>query len=456
MKSIIILVILLNINFFPLFAQQKWSLEDCIAYAMNNNMDIKSQTLNIASNKILVDKSKLNYMPNLDFNTNYQLSIGRSLDPTTYSFIEDKKINTFNTGINFGTTIFDGQKRYYTYRKSLSELDVSKANYETLKNDIAISVTIGYMNILLNKEVINSIKKQIAISEINITKAQRLYEEGVITDDKLQNIMIQRDNELFSLADSEGNLKIAIINLCSLLHLSDYDTFDVIEDASLMADDAIPLFDVIASVRFLPQTESAKIKSKSAEYSLKIARSDLYPTLSLGAAFASSFSDARQKPLMDELGNPIISGDGFLFGNYPFFNQLNDNRNSYIAFTLNMPIFNIFQTNKNISLAKNNMRQAQYEAENTEKKLIAHIHEIYAEIETAKKKYAVAVSLLERGKIVASHAENKFANGTLTVSDYIIEKENILIAEAQASKAKYEYLLKLYLLKFYYKKDEKK
>jgi outer membrane protein len=141
-----------------------------------------------------------------------------------------------------------------------------------------------------------------------------------------------------------------------------------------------------------------------------------------------------------------------MYGKYPFFDQLNDNRNSYIALTLNIPVFNIFQTNKNISLAKNYIKQAQYEVENTEKKLNEHIHELYVDIETAEKKYSAAISSVERGKIVLSYADNKLANGTLTISDYIVEKENVLIAEAQASKAKYEYFFKLYLLKFYCKK----
>jgi outer membrane protein len=433
----------------PLYAQQKWTLEACIAHALSHNLEIKSRALNMNASKILVDKSKLNFVPSLDFSTNYQFSVGRSLDPTTYSFIENKEVNTLNANLNLGTVVFGGFRRYYNYKKSLSDLDVSEADYRVLKNDISLSVTMGFMNVLLNKEVIHSIQRQISISETNIKKAERLLEEGVITDEKLQSLLIQRDNESYSLADAEGNLRTSKINLCSLLNLSEYDSFDVADDSAFIIQDPIPAPDVIASISLLPQMEAAQLRLKSAEYALKIAQSDLYPTISLGATLASSFSDARQKPVLDESGNPLISESGIVYGNYPFFSQLNNNRNTYISLTFSLPLFSLFQTNKNISLAKNNRKQVQYELENTEKKITERIYGIYSEIETAEKKYRAALSAAERGQVTLAYADNRLANGTLTISDYIVTKENILISEAQAGKAKYEYFFKLYLLNFY-------
>ncbi|MDR1092384.1 MAG: TolC family protein, partial [Prevotella sp.] len=162
------------------------------------------------------------------------------------------------------------------------------------------------------------------------------------------------------------------------------------------------------------------------------------------------FSGARQRPLLDESGNPLIGESGVMFRNYPFINQLSDNRNSYIALTFNMPLFGLFQTGKNISLARNNLQLAQYEIENTEKKMIEQLFQVYTEIDVARKKYNAALSSVERGKIILAHAENKLVAGTLIASDYMIEKENMLIAEARASRAKYEYFFKISLLKFYY------
>ncbi|MDR2131346.1 MAG: TolC family protein [Odoribacteraceae bacterium] len=424
-------------------AQEKWSLNKCIMYALENNTDIQSYQLNVNAYEIMKDRTKLNYMPDLSVHTNYQLNINRSLDPVTYSFIEHTSVNSANTNISLSATVFDGFRKYYTYKKSVLDLNISQIDFEAAKNDMALSVTVNYMNVLLNKEVIKSIKQQIEISDVNITKARQLLDEGISTDERLQNLLVQRDNEQYSLTEAEGNLKKSIIALCSFLNRNDFDLFDVEDDVPSATNDSVSLEKIIVSAKSLPQIESVKLRLKAAEYSLKIAASDLYPTLSLGTSLASSFSDNRKKYIPDADGN-------MQYASYPFFNQLNDNRNGVISLNLNIPIFSLFQTKKNISLAKNSITQAQYEIQNAEKKLTEYIHEIYADVATARQKYLIAISSVEHSKTLLLYADNKLANGVLTISDYVVSKGNLLMSEIQAIKAKYEYLFKLKLLKFYY------
>jgi outer membrane protein len=383
----------------------------------------------------MVDKSKLNYLPGLEFRTDYQLNVSRSLDPLSYSFIKNAQINSITPGLNFGITLFDGLKRYYTYRKSLSDLDASIIDYEAFKNDVSISVIINYMNILLNKEIVSSIQKQIFISNNHIEKAERLLAEGMISDEQLQNLLIQRSNEEYSLADAEGNYTSSIISLCSVLNLKNNDTFDVDADFFIGADEMISLEDLLESVLSLPQVEAAKVKLESAEHNLGIAKSDLYPVLSFGAYIGSSYIDTRKKAALDE--------------NYPFFNQLNNHRNGYIAITLTYPLFNIFQIRKNISLSKESRIKARYDLQIAKKNLTEHIHQIYNEVKVAKRKYYAALSAVEHGEKALSFATNKLTYGTLTPSDYIVTKNNLLISETQASRAKYEFFFKRELLKFY-------
>jgi outer membrane protein len=436
MKRVFIFLTLLVFPFVFLKAQKKWKLKECIAYARAQNIDVKSTRTIIYSNAIMTDKSRLNYLPNVEFRTDYQLNISRSLDPVSYSFIENTSVNSVTPGLNVNMTLFDGLKRYYTYRKSLSDLDASVIDYEALKNDVSISVIINYMNILLNKEIVNSIQRQIAISNSHIEKAERLLAEGMITDEQLQNLLIQRNNEEYSLADAEGNYTNSIIDLCSLLNLKNYETFDVDDDFSFRADEMIPMEDLLESVLNLPQVGAAQARLKSAEYNLGIAKSDLYPALSFSVYIGSSYIDTRKKAALDE--------------NYPFFNQLNNHRNGYIAITLSYPLFNIFQTRKNISLSKENRMKALYDLQITQKNLTEHIHQIYNEVKVAKRKYYASLSAVEHGEKALSFASNKLTYGTLTPSDYIVTKNNLLISETQVSRAKYEFLFKRELLKFYF------
>jgi outer membrane protein len=198
--------------------EQKWSLGKCIRYTLENNTDVRLSALAIKANRILVDKSKLDYVPRLNFTTDYRFDISRSLD-ANYAFIENAKVNTANTGIYVETVVFDGFRKYNNYRKTLFDLDVSKADFEALKNDLSLSVMMSYMNVMLGKEILQSIKRQIEISENNLQKMTRFVEEGMATDENLQNILVQLDNEKYSLAEAEGSLKSAVISLCSMLNL---------------------------------------------------------------------------------------------------------------------------------------------------------------------------------------------------------------------------------------------
>jgi outer membrane protein len=402
----------------------------------------------INSNQILVDKSKLDYVPNLSISTDYQLNISRSLDPVSYDFIKNTNVNTVNPGLYLSTTVFDGFRRYNNYRKILSDLEVSKADLDALKNNLTLSVTISYMNVQLNREVINSIQRQIEISESNIHKTQRLIEEGMATDENLQNILVQFDNEKYSFADAEGNLKNAIINLCSLLNLKDYNSFEV-EDSISFEDENIILKDIITSALFLPQIESVKWKINSSNYVLKIAQSDFYPTVTFGTSLTSSFSDARKRILLDENENPLMVNNQIRYGNYHLFDQWNNHRYGLISLTFSFPVSNFFQIRKNVSLAKNEIMQSKINLKIAEKNLFERINQLFSEVEIARKKYKTSLSSVEHYEKLLFHTNQKLENGVLTSNDYIVIKNNLLISDAQASKAKYEYYLKIKLLKYY-------
>ena len=304
-------------------------------------------------------------------------------------------------------------------------------------------------------KVIASIKNQIRSSDTNIEKTSRLVEEGAIAEENLQNLQMQQQNEYFSLSDSHGVLKSAIIDLCSLLYIDQYDDFDVsdiINDnpESIMLNS---LSDIIASAETLPQINSARQKIKSAEYAVKIAKGELYPTISFNSSYLSSYSDARKKISLDQNGNPIINNGIPIYKEYPFVNQLHDNRTSVIGLSISIPIFSSLYRRNNIKLSKINLQQQHYILQNTKNALKKEITKTYSDVNTAKEKYEYSLETVRHAKEVVAHTESKLDNGIITIADYVIAKNNILMAEAQACKAKYEYLLKLKLLKFYYTQE---
>jgi outer membrane protein len=447
--TLIVLMVMCCQNFFG--QSTKWDLRECIDHAISNNITLKQNALNVESAIIVARQTKLNYIPDIGIQTGYQLSMGRSLDPTTYSFVENKFINSSNMSANIGTTIWNGFKRYNSRKKALSDFKISELELSVLKNNIALNITGLFYNILLNKEVIKSIENQLEISIANINKVKRLVEEGAVADEQLQNLLMQQQNEIYSLSESKGVLAKAVIDLCSLLELKNYDNFDVTEgeDKIEIATNQT-LDDIINSAMTLPQIEAVNQKVISAQYAIKTAKADLYPTLSFNYSYSSSYSSARQQPRLDSQGSPVIENGAIAYKSYPFINQFNDNRTGVFGLNLSIPILNSFYRRNKVRLSRINLKQLSYEVENSKKQIIEDVQKMYLDVQISKEKYISSLAAVEHGMKIIAYQENKFNHGITTISDYIVAKNNILISEAQASKAKYEFLFKLKILKFYY------
>lgn len=450
--SVLIAIFVIVVPNQNAFSQtDKWTLKECINYALENNIILKSNGLNIKSAAIVAQQAKFDYLPNIGAQAGYQLGMGRSLDPTTYEFVENEFVSSLNLSADISIVIWNGFKRYQTVKKTLSDLDISKYEELTLKNNVALNITKLFYNIQLNKNVVKSIESQLIISDANINRTKRLVEEGALADEQLQNLLMQQQSEQYSLLEAKGELQNAIIDLCSILNIHNYKDFDVVEGKEeINADLNINLIDVVNSAMSLPQIRMADQRIISTEYAVKIAKADFYPTLSFNFSYMSSFSTARRLPVLDSQGNPVVENGKLIDTNYPFFKQLDNSRTGLVGLTLSIPILNSFRPKSQVRLSKIALKQLQYEADNYKKQLREEIEKLYIDLQISKEKFSTSLAAVEHGKKIVEYAENKVSTGTLTMTDYIIAKNNVLIYETQANKAKYEYLLKLKILKFYY------
>ncbi len=447
-KKICLMIVLLSPY---IYGQQKWSLENCINYALENNISLKQNSLNIQASEIIAHQAKLNYIPDLGFQTRYQLSMGRSLDPTTYEFIDNEYINSVNMGFNLNFIIFNGFKRHKSIKKHAIDLDISKYEHLIHEDNIALNITNLYFNILLNKEIIKSIKAQLNISNADIEKMRRLVKEGRAADEHLQNLLMQQQNEVYSFSEAKASLQKAIIALCSILNIQAYEEFEQIEcNSGLEEEFPLTLEEIISSAMTLPQIEVINRNISSNLYEIKIAKADLYPTLSFSSSYSSSYSSARRQPLLNNQGQTIIENGSILYSSYPFCSQIDDNRTGFIGLNLSIPILSSFNRRSNIKLSQINNKRLEYELNNTKKTIIEEIQKVYVDVELSKKKYLSALAAANHGKKIIEYSKNKFENGLVTMTDYIIAKNNVLVHETLVSRAKYEYLLMQKILKYYY------
>lgn len=444
MRCTVFLCIVCSPSF--LFAQSiHWTLDECIAYALEHNIEIKSQELTAETKRVTFSESKWAYAPSVSASNSYNLSTGRVLDPTTYDFIENQTVQGNSTSLSAGITLFSGMGNLHNMKRAKLDLRSSLLGVEKTRNDITLNITAYYLEILCAQENIRNAEQIVGSLKIQEEKTAKQVEARKVTMADLlqiQSQLAEAENNVFT---ARNTYDIARLNLCQLLEIDNYTSFE-----TMMPDENLPeisgqpqeISPVIDAAMTLPQMQMARLDIDIAQRDVCIARAAYYPTISLSAAYGSSYSDARQKALQNPDGT-------YRYDAYPFFEQYKDNANSYISLSLSVPIFGGFQKRKSVRKAQLAARQAEYALRTMEKQVTKEVNQAWIDMRTAWEKYLSSQKYVATATEAARQVERKYDLGVATVVDYNTSLDNLVKAKSQFLQAKYEYIFKTKLIRFY-------
>lgn len=432
----------------PVFSQQKeWSLEECIKYALDNNIQIKQQIIQTEYQKNALDLSRLSLLPTINGSATHNYSFGRALDETTYQYTENEKIRSNNFYIGGGMELFNGLQNYNTIKKSKYNLLASQEDLKNIQDNIALTVALDYLQVLLNRELATATENQLMITKQQIEKTRKMVEAGSMARGNLLQIEAQAAQEELQLINIKNQLDISVLNLTQLLELKSPEGFSVVvpeiplDTNTVITGTVNEIYETALGNR--PEVKSAEYLLTASEYDMKIAKGSRSPRLSLNNSFSTGYSDIRKRVTgVDPLTGPV-------YGTYSFADQISDNINYGIGFSLNLPILNGWQINKNISNSKLNVENRQYTLEGTKKQLYKNIQQSYADAGAALKKYAASVKAVASTEESFRYTEQKFNVGMVTPVDYNAAKTQLLNAQSDMSQAKYEFIFKTKVLDFY-------
>jgi outer membrane protein len=432
-----------------IFAQQKvWSLEECIKYAIDNNLTIKQQVIQTRYQENTLAQSKLNLLPTINGQATHNYSFGRALDETTYEFTDNQSIQSNNFYVGGSLNLFNGLQNYNTIKKNKFQLLASELDLQSIKDNISLSIALAYLQILLNKELVSTTGNQLLITKQQIGKTKKMFDAGSVAKGNLLQIEAQAASEELQLINLENQLDISYLTLTQMLELKSPEGFAIVAPEISIDTNTIitgKVEDIYAQAQGLrPEIKSAELKLTASEYDLKIASGARSPRLSMNHSFSSQYSSTRQK---------VISVDPVTFiptyGKYPFSEQVDDNINYGIGFSLSVPILNGWQVNKNISNSKLNIESSRYTLEGEKKQLYKNIQQAYADAVAALKKYSASMKAVTSMEESFRYTEQKFNVGMVTPVDYNAAKTQLLNAQSDMSQAKYEFVFKTKVLDFY-------
>ena len=422
---------------------QKWTLEDCVNYALENNIQVQQSQLDVQTGEINELESKLDFLPSLNAQASHSYGWGRSIDLATYTYVNDQTQQSY-FDVSSSITLFNGFQKVNTMKQRRAEYLSSKYNADKIKNDIALSVAGYYLQILFNQELLNNAIRQQEVTEQQVNRTSKLVEAGTLARGSLLEIQAQLANEEVSVVQAENQLNLAYLDLLQLLELesnSDIE-IDFPKLAVNRAPELLPVEYIYnTALDVMPEIKRAELNVQGSERALAIARGSRSPSVSLNANMGTNYSDKIT------LSNNPLDPDYDVVK--PFGDQWRDNRNTTLSFRLSIPIFNGYQASSYINRSKLNLLNADYNLQLAKNTLRKNVETAYTDALAAYKSYQAREKSLKSLNESFNYTEQKFNVGMVNALDYNTAKNQLNNAESDLLSSKYDFIFKLKILEFY-------
>lgn len=433
---------LFGLLLYPVYpaSGQTWTLDDCVSYAMEHSIDIKRQEYAINKEHLSLQEGRWAFVPRLSASTSYTMSTGRVLDPTTYDFVRTNYTGNNSTSVSGELTLFEGGKKLHSLSKAKLSLKASFLNEESLKYNLRIQIAGAYLDILCAKEQERVANETVSLIESQLERTRSLYNAGSVTETDVLQLQTQLSAAKKDASSASYAFQMARLTLCDILEWEDYERFEVAELTSALPK--VENWDIEAVLDNHPDIRSSAIFSDLAVIDYKLARSAVSPRLSLSAGFGTSFSDARQKMIMND--------DGTLkYQAYPFLEQYADNRSAFVSLSLTIPILNGLSTRNGIRRARIATEETRLNEIETRKKIRRQLIQAKMDCSAAEDLYNHSVNEARFAEKVFRQVDRKYNLGAVDFNSWNIAAVDMAKAHYSLLEAKYTYLLRVEILNSY-------
>ncbi|MFK7971582.1 MAG: TolC family protein [Bacteroidia bacterium] len=444
-----------------------WDLQRCVEYALENNLSVKQTALGVDRANSTLDQSRQELLPNLNGNVNGNLSDGFVNDPTTNTISKQTVISS-NVGLSSGYTVYAGGQIRNSILQNEINLKASDLDLEATQNDITLAVVQGYVNILLQQELVESADFQLASTKERRERTNKLVKAGAAAPAALLDIESQIATEELAVINARNQVQFAYMRLMQLLRLPLDNPFGV-KRPELPEPEGIDGIMKPADIYKVaelnqPVIRAADLRIQSADYGIKLAEGGGRPTLSLNAGLNSVYASTGRRPgeqigVVD--GNPFaikLAGEEvtitpinpiFSERAYPIWAQLWDRVNWGVGANLSIPIFNRGRVVNNIEQARINKLQSELNSEIQRQTLEQTIQQASFDVKSSFAQYEATIKQVEALEMAFENAEKQFNLGVINSVDYLVAKNNLNRSNNDLIRAKYDFIFKSKILDFY-------
>lgn len=433
-KSLLILVFAL-VTMVSQGQQKKWTLEECVAYALENNISVKQSELDVKVSEIRKKDAIGNFLPSLNASTSYGWNIGLSQDPVTFNAVTATS-KTLSGGVSSGVTLYNGLRNLNQLYRSNLEIISKQYQLDKMKDDISLLVANSFLQILFNKESLKVLESQQSITQQQLKRTQDLVDAGSLPKGDLLEVQATIASQEQQIVNAENAIQLSKISLAQILLIEDYQNFDTADSNYITPEPQILNQSVNAIVAKAKEVrydiKIAETNSELAQYDLKIAKGAYQPTLSGFYSFGTNYFTSE------------------LFETPNFKTQVSDNKGHSFGVQLSIPIFNGWAASNNVDRSKVNVERSRFQLEQANLDLETAVYQAYNDVRGALKAYQASEKTLAARQEAFNYSRERYNVGLLNAFDFNQSQNQFESAQSEVLRAKYDYTFKLKVLEFYF------
>lgn len=444
-KSILVFALLLGIS--TTAQVKKWTIQECVEYALKNNISIKQSELDVKANAIDKKLALGNFFPSLNADASHSWNIGLNQNITT-GLLENQTTQFTSARLSSNVAIYNGLQNQNRLRRAKMSQLASQYQLTKMQDDISLYVTNGYLEILFNKENLKVQQSQLANDEKQLIRSQELVDAGVVPRGDLLDMKATVAADKQKVVVAENSFLISRLSLVQLLALEDFQNFDI-ADVDMEAKPSLVWAQTPEAI--VQKANEVRVEIKIAQANLdltqrdiKIARGALQPSLTGFYSFSTRASYSDRIVGIDTNGNPILTSP------LPLFDQFSNNKGHNFGLQLSIPIFNGFTAQGNVDRSKINYEKSKNAFDQAKLDLESNVYKAITDAKGALKTYETSITTLEARQEAFNYAKEKYAVGMLNAFDFNQSQTLYINSQSEVIRAKYDYIFKMKVVELYF------
>lgn len=406
-----------------------WTLEECIEYALTQNIQVRKSILSNDRLQYYADQSKAQRFPSVNASVNQNFNWSKST-ATGASGLTGS--NGSNYSVNSGVTIYNGSRISNSIKQAELDIEGGKLSLETTKESISLNILNAFLQVLYAEEQVKNTAKQIESTNEQLNLAQERLSLKIISQADYAQVKSQLASEKLTMANAESQLSIAKVNLMQLMELAVTSDFNIAHpnlgeniNQNRIAN-VKSVYETSLSIK--PQIKYAAINKDIAAIDEKIARAGYYPVLSASGGISSAFTSQTADHYFDQINNGIHPSVGL---------------------SLSIPIYQKKQVKTNIAVAKIGYEDAVLTETDTKNQLRKNIEQACLDVTSAQIEYEASLEKFQATQEASSLSDEKFKQGIINSVDYLVSKTNLIVSESQLLQSKYNLIFSYKVLDFF-------